>query len=311
MTQRIRVSTENLKKNAEFFQQLADDLVSAGAKVFQGTAGLRDYNGQLPANVDALRTQHEANDIGMELKADSERLIALAELFEKVDNEAVEGFEYRPSLPPFGLRGYLKLPVNWAMTTSKCGIGFIAVHEDVDKPFYPLGPDPAGNCQVGIGHWLHRGPCDDNDRARWGSGLSKEKAQALLAEDVKKAELIVKNSVTVKLTQAQFDALVSLAYNLGKIPEDVLVAVNAGDFEKAGELMQQYVYGNDGVQYGGLITRRADERNLMETGLYGNEFCDFKFEGGLDAGGIRGGIPHPGIGKAPPNFDADGETGKP
>jgi GH24 family phage-related lysozyme (muramidase) len=56
-----------------------------------------------------------------------------------------------------------------------------------------------------------------------------------------------KKAITgVKLTQAQFDALVSLAYNLGNIPEDVADAVNAGNFEEAGTLMQKYIHGSDG-----------------------------------------------------------------
>jgi GH24 family phage-related lysozyme (muramidase) len=272
--QRIRVNTENLRKYAEAFQRLADVFTSAGAKLFQGTIGLPDYNGQLPTKGDAIRTQHEALSIGMEMKADSERLIALAELFEKADQEAVDGFSIPHVIPPSVMGEIGAIAINAIKTTSQCGIAFIAFHEDIDKPFYPLMEDPAGNCQVGIGHWLHKGPCTAADRANWGKGLTKEDAQKLLAEDVKKAEDIVKGCVKVALTQAQFDALVSLAYNLGRIPDDVLAAVNAGDFEKAGELMEKYVYGNDGVYYQGLAKRRADEHNLMENGMYGNESCD-------------------------------------
>jgi GH24 family phage-related lysozyme (muramidase) len=77
--------------------------------------------------------------------------------------------------------------------------------------------------------------------------MTKDKALELLQQDAQKAEEIVKKAITgVKLTQAQFDALVSLAYNLGNIPEDVADAVNAGNFEEAGTLMQKYIHGSDG-----------------------------------------------------------------
>jgi GH24 family phage-related lysozyme (muramidase) len=225
-----------------------------------------------------MQTQYDSQRIKMELLEDAKVLQTLAEEFEKVDNEAIEGFQVIRPFPPQFTDGVSPLlPPNFFKSTSKCGVTFIAFYEDVDKPFYELTEDPAGNCQVGIGHWLHKGPCNADDRARWGKGLTKEQALEQLAEDIITAEEIVKKSVTVKLTQAQFDALVSLAFNLGEVPADVLTAVNAGDFETAGSLMEKYVYGNDDKYYPGLEKRRKGEHNLLENGLYGNEFCDKSF----------------------------------
>jgi GH24 family phage-related lysozyme (muramidase) len=272
MSKRIRVNTEGLKKYAQLINQLAAEFGKTGAEVFGNTHSLNDYGGQLPTKREAVNAQHEANGIRNGMQEDAEKILILAENFKRVDEQTIAEFVLPPP-PPLDFTDFKHIGPNDFKITSQCGISFIAFHEDVTKDFYGLILDPAGNCQVGIGHLVRKGPCLAEDRAKWGDGLTREKALELLAEDVKVAEEIVKKAVTVGLTQAQFDALVSLAFNLGEIKEDVLDAVNAKDFEKAGELMQAYIEGTDGKVYGGLIKRRDHERDLMLTGMYGNE-CD-------------------------------------
>lgn len=82
-------------------------------------------------------------------------------------------------------------------------------------------PDSAGHATFGVGHLLHRGGITDVDRARWGTParpLSMAVVDSVLAQDLKRFELAVR-AVTresrVKVTQTMFNALVSLAFNIG------------------------------------------------------------------------------------------------
>jgi hypothetical protein len=113
------------------------------------------------------------------MNADSGRLTALAELFGKADHSAIEGFRKTIPPPPFGLGQILPQSTNPLMRTSRCGVMFIAFHKDVDLPFYLRGADCAGNRRVGTGHYLHPGVCNDDDRAQWGDGLTKDQALGL------------------------------------------------------------------------------------------------------------------------------------
>jgi GH24 family phage-related lysozyme (muramidase) len=271
MSQRIRMDTEELKRQAEKLKALAAAIKKSGDAVAARTSWLKDYGGQLPTKKFALSTQQTASAIFDQIQADAEHMAHIADLFEKVDSEVVEGMEIAPP-PPFDPPNFKIFSPNATMQSSRCGVRFLARHEDVDKPFYPLYNDAAGNCTAGIGHLVHKKPCTPEDYTTWGKQMTKDKALELLQQDVQKAEEIVKKAITgVKLTQAQFDALVSLAYNLGNIPEDVADAVNTGNFEEAGTLMQKYVHGSDGLVYTGLVKRRADEAALMLTGMYGDE----------------------------------------
>ena len=67
--------------------------------------------------------------------------------------------------------------------------------------------DAAGHPTIGYGHKLRRG-----ERIR---RITKAQALELLRRDVMTAERAVRNNVRVRLTQKQFDALVSFTFNLG------------------------------------------------------------------------------------------------
>jgi GH24 family phage-related lysozyme (muramidase) len=78
-----------------------------------------------------------------------------------------------------------------------------------------------GNCTEGIGRLIHHGPCTLAEIAsyhiRFPNGQSKEQAERQLAMDVaqKEREVTATLGPDVKLTQNQFDALISLAFNTG------------------------------------------------------------------------------------------------
>ncbi len=61
---------------------------------------------------------------------------------------------------------------------------------------------------IGYGHLIKQGEDFKN-------GISETKATELLRNDIATAEHAVKNNISVPLKQNQFDALVSLAYNIG------------------------------------------------------------------------------------------------
>lgn len=96
--------------------------------------------------------------------------------------------------------------------------------------------------------------------------LTDDQQQALMAIAVAPVQRAVANAVTVPLNQNQYDALTSLAYNIGTGAfqrSTLLRRLNAGDYAGAGE--QFGVWARSGSAASpGLIARRAAERRLFE-----------------------------------------------
>ena len=102
------------------------------------------------------------------------------------------------------------------MRVSEIGLKHLAEFEGTVLSLYNDQPGPAGNCTIGTGHLVHLGNCDGRDSERpYRYGITKAKALELLEFDVWRFEDCVENAVKVPLTQHQFDALVSLAFNVG------------------------------------------------------------------------------------------------
>jgi hypothetical protein len=81
------------------------------------------------------------------------------------------------------------------------------------------------------------------------------------------AENSIDQNVKVGLTQNQFDALVSLIYNIGTggfSSSTLLQMINASNFAGAADQFSRFVY-SGGVVLQGLVTRRAAERALFMT----------------------------------------------
>lgn len=72
--------------------------------------------------------------------------------------------------------------------------------------------DQAGVLTIGTGHAL---TAQEKASNAFAGGITKEQATSLLRADVARAEYAVNTLVKVTLTQPQFDALVSFAFNLG------------------------------------------------------------------------------------------------
>lgn len=99
--------------------------------------------------------------------------------------------------------------------------------------------------------------------------ITKVQAEERLRKRLREFEGYVNRAVKVKLTQNQFDALVSLVYNIGPtnfISSTLLRKLNASDYAGATD---QFLVWNKGrvegklVVINGLTNRRHEERELF------------------------------------------------
>lgn len=100
-----------------------------------------------------------------------------------------------------------------------------------------------------------------------GDTCTQEQADAWFLEDVAWAEDCVNEAVSVDLDQAQFDACVSLCFNIGcgAFKKSTLVRLlNADDYDGAALQFRRWSKQN-GKELAGLIRRREAERQLFES----------------------------------------------
>ncbi|MDM1246847.1 lysozyme [Acinetobacter sp. R933-2] len=142
-------------------------------------------------------------------------------------------------------------------TTSASGIDLICSFEGLRLNAYD---DGVGVWTIGYGTTVINGV-----KVKKGDTCTVEQAKSYIASDLKKFEAAV-NKVTVALNQNQFDALVSLAYNIGTgafADSTLLKKLNADDYKGAAAQFDVWVKaGSKRVQ--GLVNRRAVERKLFE-----------------------------------------------
>lgn len=163
-----------------------------------------------------------------------------------------------------------------AYSVSQEGLRFIAEQEGTE---YSLYNDPAGHCTIGTGHLVHTGNCDGSDPSEqeFLEGITGDQALELLRADVAIAEEDVNSQVTVPLTQSQFDALVSFAYNLGGVNLATMLSdsgLNEGNYCSVPAELNRWVHGevNGEMQIlPGLVTRRSAEGDLFRSGI--SESC--------------------------------------
>lgn len=141
------------------------------------------------------------------------------------------------------------------MKISQKGIDLIKQFEGVSLKAYP-DPGTGGEpWTIGYGH---------TGGVKKGDVVTQAQAEELLRKDLIKFETGVSNVLTVETTQNQFDAMVSLAYNigLGNFTKSTLLRKhNAKCWQCAAS--QFGVWRNAGGKVmNGLIRRRAAEREL-------------------------------------------------
>jgi lysozyme len=117
--------------------------------------------------------------------------------------------------------------------------------------------DGGGVWTIGYGH--------TGADVREGLTIPLSEAERLLTRDLRVAEGHVNEAVKVKLTQNQFDALVSFVYNVGGgafRSSTLLKLLNAGDYEGAANQLPRWNKDN-GKVVNGLTNRRHEERELF------------------------------------------------
>ena len=95
--------------------------------------------------------------------------------------------------------------------------------------------------------------------------ITSEQAEQLLRSDLRVFERVVSDAVTVPLNQNQFDALVSLAFNIGGSnfgSSTLLRMLNAANYAGAADQFLRWNRAGDRV-LDGLTRRRQDERALF------------------------------------------------
>jgi lysozyme len=124
---------------------------------------------------------------------------------------------------------------------------------------------PAGKPTIGFGH---TGP-DVTPQDVGKKTITRKQATSLLAQDVARFQVVVKQYVKVPVNPNQFSALVSFAYNLGPSKfksSGVLKLLNEGLYYDASVHFSLYIYGDiHKPPLKGLILRRAAETELFRT----------------------------------------------
>lgn len=130
--------------------------------------------------------------------------------------------------------------------------------------------DVAGFLTIGVGHMLTRDELSSGKMIvgagwgwiRWRDGLSADQIEVLLSEkDIRESEDTVNRYVTPMLSQNQFDALVSFAFNVGSraFQNSTLVRrINTGNREDVPAQFRRWIYAG-GETHDGLVARRETE----------------------------------------------------
>ena len=156
------------------------------------------------------------------------------------------------------------------MNVSDRAINTIKHHEGVRQKPYRC---PARLWTVGVGHVLYpdqgRLKIDDRDgfalKPEDNRVFSMEEVDGILKSDLQRFERGVASYCPVELTQGQFDALVSFAFNvgLGTLQRSTLrQKVLRGDTDGAAEEFLKYCMAG-GKILKGLQNRRKDERAMF------------------------------------------------
>ena len=116
---------------------------------------------------------------------------------------------------------------------------------------------PAGVLTIGFGH--------TGSDVKEGQVVTYKEAYNMLLEDLKRYASGLAAWVNVKVTEDQYIALLSLAFNVGVgavAKSTLLRLLNAGDIEAAGDEFLKWAYAA-GRELPGLVRRRREERKLF------------------------------------------------
>ena len=160
-------------------------------------------------------------------------------------------------VPPGVVRVGVRYILPAALTIGGGGLGLIKYYEGEVREVYL---DPVGIATVCVGH---TGTVSTADIGR---KYSEAVCESLLREDTGSAVRGVQQAVKVPVSQGQFDALVSLSFNIGNSAfraSTLVKHLNAGNCKAAAMQFSRWVNAKGRV-LPGLVKRRAAERALFE-----------------------------------------------
>jgi GH24 family phage-related lysozyme (muramidase)/peptidoglycan hydrolase-like protein with peptidoglycan-binding domain len=156
-----------------------------------------------------------------------------------------------------------------AMKTSQSGRDFLRAQEGERLTAYQ---DSVGVWTIGVGHTTAAGP----PQVQPGMRISKEQSDEILSRDLASFETAVSEAVRVPLNQNEFDALVSLCFNIGPgrfASSSVVRELNAGNRRAAADAFLMWNKARGRV-LDGLTSRRQRERALFLTPVTGADEWD-------------------------------------
>lgn len=145
-----------------------------------------------------------------------------------------------------------------SMSVSNKGVDLICEFEGKRLAAYD---DGVGVWTIGFGTIKY----PNGVRVKKGDTCTLEQAKEYMRHDLIEFEYTVNSSVKVPLNQNQFDALVSLAYNIGSsaFKSSTLVKkLNTGDYQGAADQFNVWINAG-GKRMQGLVNRRDKEKLLF------------------------------------------------
>jgi lysozyme len=142
---------------------------------------------------------------------------------------------------------------------NNAGLALVREFEGVRTKAYL---DPVGILTVGVGHVVQ-----PSDHIKLGQIISRERVDELLRKDLSTAEAGVESALTEDVTDNQFAACVSLAFNVGVgafKKSSIARYINSGDAYLAADRFLLYNKAG-GKTLAGLTRRRKAERALFLT----------------------------------------------
>ena len=156
----------------------------------------------------------------------------------------------------------LGITIDSVKRVSNSGINLICGFEGLKLKAYD---DGVGVWTIGFGTTIY----PNGIKVKKGGTCTEAQAKAYMAHDLKKFESAVNSAVTVPINQNQFDALVSLAYNIGTgafEKSTLLKKLNESNYKGASAQFNVWNKGGGKVMQG-LVNRRDVERKLFEKAL--------------------------------------------
>jgi len=142
------------------------------------------------------------------------------------------------------------------MQLSQEGLCLIKAHEGLSLTPYTC---PAGKLTIGYGHVVKQGEVIAEN-------FNEFEAQRLLKADISTVERAIGRLVAVPLTQKQYDALVSLIFNIGVAAfanSTLRACLNRGNYTAAAREFLRWKFASGRV-IEGLARRRAAEMAIFK-----------------------------------------------